>query len=163
LAPLREHARLVEVVVGWWHEGFLQAQGLTRAEAAAALRERLGPAALPQTFVALDGTRPCGTMSLLLDEHPLRAGARCCLAGLYVPPELRGRGIGTWLCTQALRSAHELGHAELMLFTPDAEAFYAARGWRLDTHAAVSTSHGLAWSAVMTAPTGLVLDQPLAA
>lgn len=96
--------------------------------------------------------RPVGTVSLVLEEHPLLPGIRCFLAGLYVPPEFRGRGIGSWLCEEAQAEALGLGHLSLLLFTPDAEGFYLRLGWRTTMNAAITTAQGLQWCAVMEWP-----------
>jgi predicted N-acetyltransferase YhbS len=91
-------------------------------------------------------------VSLELEEHPVLPGLHCCLAGLYVPPPHRRQGIGAWLCRKAEEEAVRLGYYSLTLYTPNAEGYYRALGWRTTQHAALSTAHGLEWCAVMVSP-----------
>ena len=51
------------------------------------------------------------------------------LAGVYVEPFARGRGIGTCLVTRIEAEAHRLGFRSIHLVTFDKADYYAKRGW----------------------------------
>lgn len=51
------------------------------------------------------------------------------LSSVYVPDELRGRGIASALSLHAVGAAAALGYDRLYLFTPRSEALYARIGW----------------------------------
>jgi GNAT superfamily N-acetyltransferase len=51
------------------------------------------------------------------------------LAGLFVVPQHRRRGIGALLVAGAERQASVLGVRQLHLYTPASEGFYARLGW----------------------------------
>lgn len=87
---------------------------------------------VPTTLVAIDANgQPAGSVSLLSRDLPGRDDLSPWLGNLYVRSDLRGRGIGGRLLAAAVAEARRLGIAKLYLFTPDREAYYAARGWRL--------------------------------
>jgi len=152
--PLREQPQEKKRVVAWLQEAFFGPQGMGLEATEERLAVRMGAAPLPQIWVVLEGGEAVGTVSLELGEHPTIAGLRCCLAGLYVAPEKRGRGIGEWLCTQAQKEAAKMGYPSLTLYTPKAEGYYHRLGWKTTMYAALSTEHGLEWCAVMESPGG---------
>jgi len=51
------------------------------------------------------------------------------LASVFVPPEHRGKGIGTALTRRIMDEAKALDVGTLYLFTPDRETFYSRLGW----------------------------------
>ncbi len=90
---------------------------------------------IPTTLVAIDGGgQPAGSVSLLIHDLPGHDDLSPWLGNLYVRLELRGRGIGARLLAAAVAEARRLRVAELYLFTPAHEAYYAARGWRAARH-----------------------------
>jgi predicted N-acetyltransferase YhbS len=116
-------------VANWLHRQWLEAWGLSQQEAESELRDRLHRNKLPMAWVALAGGIPVGTVSLVADEKPFDAVRICCLAGLYVVPAWRDRGIGRQLCRYAVRRARGLGYPEIGLYTIDQEAFYHHLSW----------------------------------
>ncbi len=77
-----------------------------------------------------DGT-PAGTCLLAPKElepcHPLTPW----LAGLYVVPEFRRRGIGGSLIRATEEQARQRGHSQIYLYSDDAIAYYEGLGWRV--------------------------------
>jgi N-acetylglutamate synthase-like GNAT family acetyltransferase len=55
------------------------------------------------------------------------------LAGLFVVPQHRGKGVGALLVGSAEREAASLGIERLYLYTPVSEHFYERLGWSV-TH-----------------------------
>ena len=53
------------------------------------------------------------------------------LAGLYVAPSQRKKGIGSTLVSNIEKKAYELGVKNLYLYTPKSEIFYARLGWHI--------------------------------
>ncbi len=51
------------------------------------------------------------------------------VADVYVKPQHRGLGLGTWLVAQVEAQAVAEGLTELYLYTPDAAEFYERFGW----------------------------------
>ena len=86
---------------------------------------------IPLTLIALSGTVPVGTVSLVESDLPGREDLTPWLASLLVPRELRRQGIGTALVERALTLAAELGYGELYLFAWEHLGFYGALGWEV--------------------------------
>ncbi len=129
---LADHPGALPAVAAWLHAEWLAAIGLAPAEAEARLRRRLNRDRVPLALVALAGDVPVGTVSLVEEEDdvPGVPPPRYALAGLFVPPPWRRRGVGTLLCRRAVEEARRLRLPHLLVFTPDRAAFYARRGWR---------------------------------
>jgi len=71
----------------------------------------------------------CGSAMLIqhdLDEHLYPTPW---LAGVYVKPEFRGRGLATILIERIAQQARALNFHELYLYTPGDESLYKYLGW----------------------------------
>jgi predicted N-acetyltransferase YhbS len=147
---LADHAGLVPQVAGWLYHEWWRELGDTPGAAEARLRQRLQRDRLPLALLALDGDEPVGTVSIVVDDHPLAPGSVCCLAGLFVCPDWRRQGIGAALCQCALREARRLELPPLCLFTKDGEAFYRRLGWQKLSDTVVCAGRGLELVAFMT-------------
>ena len=114
-----------------WHQrefGYLR-PGFSIAERVAMLRERSGRRELPITFVASSGDELLGSAMLIahdMDTHPEFSPW---LAGVFVSPAHRRRGIGRALSEHVAREAWRLGFTVLYLYTPSAQDFYTGFGW----------------------------------
>lgn len=91
---------------------------------------RLNTEGCPVAFVSLDGDMPTGTASLVANDLEERQDLHPWLAGLYVVPGYRHRGIGEELVIAVLDHAKRLGCGHLYLFTPNRQAFFGRLGWR---------------------------------
>jgi predicted N-acetyltransferase YhbS len=127
---LANHPFALSRAVGWLHRQWLAAWGYSRRQAAVELRSRLSRAQLPLALVSLAGRRPVGLASLVELERPRTKALVCCLAGVYVLPAWRRRGIGRLLCRRAVLEAERLQLPCIGLFTHGFEQFYAEMGWR---------------------------------
>lgn len=103
-----------------WLEASLRAHPFLGAERLTAQRQEIADTYLPQadTWVACEGPRPLGFISLLEDF----------VAALFVAPHAQGRGIGSRLLEQAAENRGALNLEVYACNTP-ALAFYRARGF----------------------------------
>jgi predicted N-acetyltransferase YhbS len=89
-------------------------------------------------LIALCNGEPAGTCLLAPKEIEPCHDLTPWLAGLYVAPEFRKRGVGAALVHAIEDAARQRGHRSVYLYTDDAEPFYARLGWtvqeRLDWH-----------------------------
>ena len=85
-------------------------------------------------MVAITDETVIGIVSLKVNDMDTRPELTPWLAGLYVVPAYRRRGIGHRLVQAAIAKASEFRVEKLYLYTPGAERFYAALGWRLLEH-----------------------------
>lgn len=132
LAAVEELADLlVRTVNGGASVGFLAP--LDRAAATAWWRGRADAALAGElgVWVARDGGRLIGTVSLVFPDKP-NSGHRAELVKLMVHPDGRGRGVGKALLSAAERAALDAGVTLLHLDTETdspAEYVYAKAGW----------------------------------
>lgn len=133
IAPLTEFANWIPDIARWLHAEWrnLYPGGYTPADVAAALRGRLQTHQIPLAMVAVVGENVVGIASLKVNDMDTHPQLTPWLAGLYVVPTHRGLGIGTLLVQTMLAKAKALQVETLYLYTPGAEQFYAALGWRL--------------------------------
>jgi GNAT superfamily N-acetyltransferase len=95
------------------------------------LRERSGRRELPITFVASSGAELLGSAMLIHHEMDTRPQYTPWLAGVFVAPAHRGRGVGRALTQRVVSEAAVHGFLTLYLFTPSAEAFFSHLGWSI--------------------------------
>ena len=88
---------------------------------------------IPLTLVASLDSRPVGTATLLAHDVGTEQWPDLTpwLAGVYVMPEYRRRGIGGALVNATVSKATALGVRVLYLSTIDREQFYVHLGWRV--------------------------------
>jgi N-acetylglutamate synthase-like GNAT family acetyltransferase len=85
----------------------------------------------PRAFVAISECgNLMGTASVKLHELPNYPEKEHWLSEVYVPVELRGRGIGKNLVKSVTAYSFASSAPCLYLYTPDQQALYAKLGWR---------------------------------
>jgi N-acetylglutamate synthase-like GNAT family acetyltransferase len=124
---LADHDNLVPelaaLVWRWW--GFP-----SEREAAAQLRREAHRDGVPSVHVALRDEEALGMVSLIECNLEQRSELYPWLAGLFVRPQFRCRGIGSALTFHLEQDAERLGIRGLYLYTTNAERFYQRLGWR---------------------------------
>ncbi len=98
------------------------------------LHERSGRCELPITFVASDGSELLGSAMLIHHEMDTRPDYTPWLAGVFVAPAHRRRGIGRALAEHVIGEAARHGFPTVYLFTPSAEDFFSRLGWSIVEH-----------------------------
>jgi len=94
------------------------------------LRARCGRGGVPTGVVALDQGRLCGSAFLVAEDVDDRPDLTPWLAGVFVLPSERGRGIGTALIGRIADEATRAGQRSLYLYTASAAVLYARLGWK---------------------------------
>jgi GNAT superfamily N-acetyltransferase len=85
---------------------------------------------IPITLLAVDGSQPVATAGLVECDMATHPELSPWLAGVYVTPAWRQRGIGALIVKAATRLAAEWGVRRLYLHTETAQPFYERLGWR---------------------------------
>lgn len=91
---------------------------------------------IPLTVVAHDNGELLGSASLIAHDMDTRMELTPWLAGVFVAPEHRRRGIGAALVRRIMAEAGRLNVPVLYLYTVHSEKFYANLGWSLQEHTA---------------------------
>ena len=85
---------------------------------------------MPRSFILLADGEPVGTASLIAHDLAERPDLTPWLAGVFVEPGARGRGLAAHLIAAVEQAARRNGVATLWLFTRTAEQVYIRSGWR---------------------------------
>jgi predicted N-acetyltransferase YhbS len=94
------------------------------------LMQRMNRHKVPLTLVALQGSEPVGSASLIIREMETHPQFLHWLGGVYIHHPYRNQGIGSQLVEYAASEAERLGVRELYLYTRHHVSFYSRLGWR---------------------------------
>lgn len=84
---------------------------------------------IPITFVAVEGDRPVGSATLVEHDMDTHKDLSPWLAGVFVLPQFRARGIASKLVHAAMAGARNLGVETLYLYSRSAVGLYEKLGW----------------------------------
>lgn len=127
---LADHPTLAPQLAEWHHAEWRDLLPWWTAESALEeLNTHRQRRHLPTTLVALEGSRPLGSVSLLEEDLPEWRQLGPWIASLYVVPDARGRGVGRQLVTRCCSEAAALGVDRVYLFTAGQENYYLRQGW----------------------------------
>ena len=132
-APIEIHyladcPELIPVLAAWffaeWGTPDLSVERIERR-----LHERLNRDRLPLVLVGFHDQKPVASASLKIQELDIRPEYLHWLGSVYVRPEERYQGIGSYLVESAAQEAQRLGVEDLYLYTTYSERLYARLGW----------------------------------
>jgi GNAT superfamily N-acetyltransferase len=86
---------------------------------------------IPLGIVALDRDCLCGFALLVMEDFELRPNLSPWLAGVFVRPQHRKKGVGTALVSRIECEAKALGFETLYLYTAHSESLYERLGWKV--------------------------------
>ena len=121
---------LFPLVARWLWVAFWGAGGRSLEDTVDAVRRSVTAAPMPRTFVLLADGRPVGTASLVAHDPDERPELTPWLAGMFVEPDVRGRGYAGLLIGAVEAAARHAAIPTLWLYTNAAERIYARAGWR---------------------------------
>lgn len=85
---------------------------------------------IPVGLVAVDQGNPIGTVQLLSTSVTSHLHLKPWIAGLYVQPQWRHRGVATRLIDAALETAKAIGVSKVYVGITAARDFYERGGWK---------------------------------
>ena len=130
VASLRDVPHFALLLARWYQDDSPDYfQGRSEADIAAEFFAVPASGALPLVFVALSNGSPCGTIALRETSVTARPDLSPWLAGLYVLPGLRGRGIGRFLLDAGEAAARKMGISVVYTGTSTANTMLVAREW----------------------------------
>lgn len=129
ISPMIEYAEDVPRIAAWFFEEWRSLYGEeTQTSVQQRIESWLTRKQIPTAFVAVAEGQVIGTV--VLKERELQ---QCpyspWLAGLFVLPPFRYKGIGALLVSAAESEAALLGVEQLYLYTPASQQFYERLGW----------------------------------
>jgi GNAT superfamily N-acetyltransferase len=127
---LADHPEFLPTLAQWHHRewGYLRPGDSVEARAGR-MQTLCGHEELPTTFIAFSEGTLLGSAMLIAHDMDTRKELTPWLAGVYVAPEHRRKGIGSALVERVVECAERLGVARLYLYTPSAERMYSKLGW----------------------------------
>ena len=130
IVNLKEVPHHLDTLARWHQEewGYLKPDK-TLADRIERMKSHLLPEFIPTTFVATNHEL-LGSSAIIEHDMDTRKELTPWLAGVYVVPEFRRRGIGSALVLHIMEQAKENKIGRLYLFTPNMDAFYARLGWK---------------------------------
>ena len=127
---LADHPEFIRTVAEWHHAEWAYLRpGVPLEARISRLKAECGRREPPVTFIAYAGGQLLASAMLLPHDMDTRPQWSPWLAGVFTAPEFRGRGIATKLTRHVVQHAAETGFKRLYLYTPNADQFYARRGW----------------------------------
>ena len=129
---LANHREFIPVVARWYHGewGHLR-PGETVEDRAVRVEGSCGYCEVPTMFVALTEETLLGSAMLIEHDLATRPELSPWLAGVFVAPEHRRRGVGAALVKRVVQDARALGIPRLYLYTPGSGALYLSLGWSI--------------------------------
>ncbi len=122
---------LLPVVAGWlWREWWRQ-RGRSLEQTQAIYAACCAGVGAPQTFVLLADETPAGTATLARRDLEERPDLTPWLAGVFVVPEVRGRGYVTHLLAAFDEACRTASIRTAWLYTNTAERVYLRGGWQV--------------------------------
>jgi GNAT superfamily N-acetyltransferase len=131
LYTLKQKPEYLDQVAKWL---YLEWGIKTKGSSILAVKEKLktfkNTDKIPINYVALKGEHLAGTFNLMLSDPPERKDLSPWFGSLYVEPNYRNQGIGTYLLKSAVSKAKIMGIQKLYLCTPTQQKMYARLGWQ---------------------------------
>jgi predicted N-acetyltransferase YhbS len=134
---LADHPQFLSTLAQWQHGewGYLRPGDSVEARMAR-LQTSVQIGRIPLTVVALADGELLGSASLIPHDMDTRMELTPWLAGVFVAPEHRRKGVGAQLVRRIMAEAAALKVPLLYLYTVHSEKFYATLGWSLQEHTA---------------------------
>jgi predicted N-acetyltransferase YhbS len=130
ISLLNTERRFVEVCAAWdFAEWGCQMPHVSLSKALENFRRSAEDEQLPLVWVATQGGRPIGMVSLTDEDHPDYKHLAPWLSALYVHPKFRLQGVAKALCRHVVKEAIGRGHSSVYLYTATAEPLYRDIGW----------------------------------
>ena len=143
IESIADNLHLIETIGRWhWEEwGHVDTEG-SLEDWTARLAERVLRDKIPTSYVALSEERELlGSVTLVDCDMHTCPDLWPWLAGLFVHPDARDRGVGSSLALHAMERVRVMGIGKLYLYTAPAEEFYKRLGWRVIAREIYDGSH----------------------
>lgn len=127
---LADYPQYIPTVAHWQYEAWGHSNpGDSVERRIERLSQHTGRPGIPTTLIAIENDAVLGSAGLVVNDLRTHPDLTPFLAGVYVAPMHRRRGVATALVTQAKAVIQQLGLSALYLITPDQQNLYARLGW----------------------------------
>jgi GNAT superfamily N-acetyltransferase len=122
---------LVPIIANWLWREWWENRGLSAEETQAMYSKGQVEVGAPQTLILLADDFPVGTASLALQDLEERPDLTPWLAGVFIIPEMRGRGYAYRLLEAFDEACYAAYIETAWLYTSTAERLYLKAGWQV--------------------------------
>ncbi|MEN5280820.1 GNAT family N-acetyltransferase [Serratia marcescens] len=129
IIPLSECPQFADVCAAWAFGQWGSQRGGSLARTQLRFAQCSRPSDDHLTLMMIDGDRPVGMASLWPSDDHQRQDLTPWLAGVFVHPDHRRKGIAHCLEMAIVEAARQRHHSVLHLITDKSEALYAGWGW----------------------------------
>ncbi|MBI1771104.1 MAG: GNAT family N-acetyltransferase [Burkholderiales bacterium] len=138
---LADHAALIPVIAMWQQAEFgYLTPSVTIEQRVARLQQSLQKGTLPTTLLALSSEDEIVGVASIVATTLTHKHLSPWLSAVFVPAELRGKGIASALSLRAVEEVRAMGFDQLHLFTPRNESLYARLGWQTIENAKIDNT-----------------------
>ena len=128
---LADHPEVIETLARWFTEEWGSNPQHSIGSITALLNQRLNRDQPPMALIGFTNDQVVASASLKIRELEQLPQYEHWLGSVYVRPEKRGLGFGKQITQAAIQQAHNIGIAELYLYTNlNLQDFYAELGWQ---------------------------------
>ena len=129
---LADHQNFIPTLAQWHHREWAYLRPGDSVEARiTSLRGCCGHREIPTAVISFAESTLLGSAMLVAHDMDTRMDLSPWLAGVFVAPEKRRRGVGAALVQRVIDEATAIGVQRLYLYTPSTEQFYSRLGWSL--------------------------------
>ncbi|MGC4071596.1 MAG: GNAT family N-acetyltransferase [Nibricoccus sp.] len=129
---LAARGEFLERLAQWHHQEWSYLRpGDTLEARTIRLRATCGRQNVPTVFVAFEKDELLGSAMLIAHDMDTRLDLTPWLAGVFVRPDRRNKGLGSALVQRVIEEAGTLRISRIHLYTPTQEQFYLRRGWSI--------------------------------
>lgn len=132
ISDLRDKPGFADLVAERIWRAFWKEEGHPLELLTGLVQESLGSDPIPTAFVAHDGERFLGTVSVIVNDEEKRPQYTPWVAALWVEPDDRRRGVGAALVERAAAFAFSTGASRVYLLSRERRrAYYEGMGWTM--------------------------------
>jgi GNAT superfamily N-acetyltransferase len=131
LTCIAKRPDLLPIITKWLWREWWENRGFSAEETQAMYSKGQVEVGAPQTLVLMVDDVPVGTASLALQDLEERPDLTPWLAGVFVIPEMRGRGYAYRLLEAFDEACYAASIDTAWLYTSNAERLYLKAGWQI--------------------------------
>jgi N-acetylglutamate synthase-like GNAT family acetyltransferase len=156
---LADYQNFIPALAKWHHQEWAYLRPGASIEARITrIQGCCGHREIPTVLIALIGSTLIGSAMLIAHDMDTHTELSPWLAGVFVAPNYRRRGVGAALVARIIDEATGINVERLYLYTPSTKHFYSRLGWSLLEHTSYRGKKVAVMSYQCTANQSLVAD-----
>ena len=130
ITHINEHPQAIPIIARWLENEWGDlSPDVNYQNICSNLQKQTDILQIPGTFIAFENQKFLGTAGLVENDMSTRPELTPWVAGVYVDPEFRNRGVGAALVKTVMFEAKCIGIKKFYLWTANRMNFYSMLGW----------------------------------